>query len=235
MSPSWTTMSPTVNSVARDAQRLGADDGGDAPPAGDDCGVADEPPARGEDALAHAHPVDVLGGRLLADEDHLLASLGRVGGTIRREVRPTHRGTRRRGEPSRDHLHALRRELRVQHLVEVVVGDAQDCVGLRELDVAVLGHVDRHAEGGGTSALADAGLQHPELALLDRELGVAHVAVVRLELVEDREQLLVDRRGTWCRAPRGLRCCGCRRRRLHPARSRGSRRTACSHPSPHCE
>ncbi len=38
------------------------------------------------------------------------------------------------------------------------------------------------------------GLQHPELALLDRELGVAHVAVVALEAGEDVEQLAVDLR-----------------------------------------
>ncbi len=43
-------------------------------------------------------------------------------------------------------------------------------------------------------ALAHPGLQHPELALLDRELGVAHVPVVRLEPGEDLEQLGVDLR-----------------------------------------
>ena len=39
----------------------------------------------------------------------------------------------------------------------------------------------------------DAGLQHPELALLDRELRVEHVAVVTLEPDEDLEELVVDR------------------------------------------
>jgi hypothetical protein len=39
-------------------------------------------------------------------------------------------------------------------------------------------------------ALAHPGLQHPELALLDGELGVAHVAVVALEAGEDGQQLL---------------------------------------------
>ena len=50
-SPSCTTMSPTVNAVAVDAQRLGADDRRDAPTAGDDRGVADQAATRGEDAL----------------------------------------------------------------------------------------------------------------------------------------------------------------------------------------
>ena len=61
-----------------------------------------------------------------------------------------------------------------------------------------LRHVDGHAQRGGAGALADAGLQHPELALLDRELGVAHVAVVRLEPGEDVEQLARACSGKWC-------------------------------------
>ena len=53
-------------------------------------------------------------------------------------------------------------------------------------------HVDRHLQGGRAGALAHPGLEHPELALLDGELGVAHVRVVRLEPGEDLEQLGVD-------------------------------------------
>src|SRR5256885_15671156 len=64
----------------------------------------------------------------------------------------------------------------------------------RQLDAALLGHVHRHAQRRRARALSDAGLQHPELALLDGELGVAHIAVVLLELLEDAEQLLVDLR-----------------------------------------
>ena len=49
----------------------------------------------------------------------------------------------------------------------------------------------RNAAAGG--ALADPGLQHPELAALDGELDVAQVAVVVLELCHDRDQLVVGR------------------------------------------
>ena len=73
-------------------------------------------------------------------------------------------------------------------------GDAHHRLVPRQPDVPVLGHVDGHPERRSARALPDTGLQHPELALLDRELRVAHVAVVRLELLEDREQLFVDRR-----------------------------------------
>ena len=47
---------------------------------------------------------------------------------------------------------------------------------------------------GARGALAVARLQHPELAALDRELDVLHVAVVRLEPLADPQQLLVRRR-----------------------------------------
>ena len=57
-----------------------------------------------------------------------------------------------------------------------------------------LGHVDRHLQRGRPGALADTGLQHPELALVDRELGVAHVGVVLFESQEDLQQLGVDHR-----------------------------------------
>ena len=53
--------------------------------------------------------------------------------------------------------------------------------GLVHLDQALVDHVDRDAERRLGGALADARLQHPQLAALDGELDVAHVAVVALE------------------------------------------------------
>ena len=47
----------------------------------------------------------------------------------------------------------------------------------------------RNAASGG--ALAHPGLEHEQAALLDRELDVAHVAVVVLELLHHAEELLV--------------------------------------------
>ena len=90
-------------------------------------------------------------------------------------------------------------ELRVQHGVEVLGGDAAQRLLLGDLPAITalaraLRHVDGHLQGGGAGALADTGLQHPQLALLDGELGVAHVPVVALEAGEDLEQLVVDRR-----------------------------------------
>ena len=111
--------------VARDLHRVGADDRGDAPAAGDHGGVAHEAAACGEDALGHLHAVHVLGRGLVADEDHLLAALGRVDGVVGGEVHAADRGARRRGQALGDHLLVAALELRVQHLVEVVGLDAQ--------------------------------------------------------------------------------------------------------------
>ena len=96
--------SPAVNWLAADLHGVGADDGGDAPAAGDDGGVAHEAAAGGEDALGHLHAVHVLGRGLVADEDHLLAALGRVDGVVGGEVHPADRGARRRGQALGDHL-----------------------------------------------------------------------------------------------------------------------------------
>ncbi len=183
---------------AADLHRLGADDGGCSPTAGDDGGVADEAAAGGEDALRRHHAVDVLGARLVAHEDDLDAlGRGRRGG-VGVEVDGADGGAGRGGQTLGDQL-AGAGELRVQHLVEVVAGDALQRFVAADLPTvrAAAGarrHVDGHLQSGRARALADARLEHPELALLDGELGVAHVLVVALEAGEDREQLVVDPR-----------------------------------------
>ena len=122
----------------------------------------------------------------------LLAPLRRRGGVVGGEVDAPHRGPGARPEALGPHLVARAGELGVEDRVEVVLGDARDGLGLGDPEVARAHHVDGHLEGGGAGALAHPGLEHPELALLDGELGVAHVAVVRLEAGEDLEQLGVD-------------------------------------------
>ena len=84
------------------------------------------------------------------------------------------------------------RELGVQDLLEVLGGDPTQRLLPRELDRLLAHHVDRHLERCPPRALAHPGLEHPQLALLDGELGIAHVPVVGLEASEDREQLPVD-------------------------------------------
>ena len=80
----------------------------------------------------------------------------------------------------------------MQHLVQVFAGDAQEGFLTADLPAPLPRHVDRHAQRRPAGPLAHPGLQHPQLALLDGELGVAHVPVVGLELAEYAHQLLED-------------------------------------------
>ena len=150
--------------------------------------------------------------------------LGPLHGGVGVEDRLADRGTGRG-------VHALREEralgglveAREHQLGELLAGDAED--RLVHLDQALVDHVHGDAERRLGRALADAGLEHPELAALDGELDVAHVAVVALE---PRHDAASGRRATCGRSRpcrRGRRCCGCRRRRPRPGRSGGSRRT----------
>src|SRR5437868_5787744 len=62
----------------------------------------------------------------------------------------------------------------------------------RAIDEFLTRHVYRDAYRGRAGALAGAGLQHPELAALDRELTVLHVAVMLFQQLRDRIELLVN-------------------------------------------
>ena len=97
----------------------------------------------------------------------------------------------------------------MQQLVERGGIDALD--GLLPGDQALGGHVHCDLEGRFGGALAGAGLQHPELAVLDGELHVLHVAVVALQQVEVGLQLregaghdLLERRRFGMRLDAGL-------------------------------
>ena len=93
-------------------------------------------------------------------------------------------------EPFGQHLElGLGVELRVQELVELGRLHAQHRFAL--VDQPFVDHLDRHAQRGRGGALADARLEHEQATLLDRELDVAHVAVVVLEQLHHAEQLLV--------------------------------------------
>ena len=78
-------------------------------------------------------------------------------------------------------------ELRMQEKVDLVRLDPHH--RLLAADQALVDHVDGDAHLGLGGPLAVAGLQQPELALLDGELHVLHVAVVLLEAAGDRLEL----------------------------------------------
>ena len=142
-----------------------------------------------QDTLGGNHTLQVVGVGLPADQNDLMA-LGRTrNGIIAREHDLAHGGTGAGVKAACERLVLLGGvELRVQELVELRGVDAAH--GLLTSDEAFLDHLDSDAQSGGCGTLAHAGLEHPELALLDGELDVAHVAVVILERQEDTLKLL---------------------------------------------
>ena len=144
---------------------------------------------RGQDPGRLDQAVDVVRRRLPAHEDHVLARLAAFSGCIR--VEHDLAGGRARGGIqafARDVVARGRVEHRVQELVELAGIDARDRLLAR--DQPLLHHLDRGSERGRRCALRAPGLEEVELALLDRELDVLHVAVVLLEALDRLHQLV---------------------------------------------
>ncbi len=135
------------------------------------------------------HAVDVLGARLDAHQDDALA-LGRLRlGILGREYDFARRRPRRGRQALGQHLPlGPGVEGRMQKLVERGRIDAQHRLGM--IDQPFATHIDGDLQGRRRRALAVARLQHPQLLLLNRELDILHVAVMALEQLADREQLL---------------------------------------------
>ena len=74
-------------------------------------------------------------------------------------------------------------ELRQQQVVQAVGADALD--RRRLVDQPLLDHLDGDPDRRGPGPLAGAGLEHVQRAVLDGELDVLHLLVVRLELLAD--------------------------------------------------
>ena len=143
----------------------------------------------GQDALGGDHALQVIGVGLPADQNDLVALVGARDGVITREHDLAHGGTRAGVKAAGQGLVLLGGvELRVQELVELRGIDAAH--SLLAGDQALLDHFDSNAQGGSGGALAHAGLEHPELALLDGELDIAHITVMILERQEHALELL---------------------------------------------
>ena len=172
-----------------DVEVAGADDAGLAEAAGDDGGVRGHAAARGQDAGRGVHADDVLGRGLGAHQQHRSGGrhLGRLLGGQRD---PPGGGARAGGQAVGEQRAAGDRlllrlgvELRGQELRELRGLDAAE--RLAAVDQPLLHHLDGGAHGGRAGALARPRLQHEQLAVLDGELDVLHVAVVALQLLAD--------------------------------------------------
>ena len=188
------TVTPTSFLCSLTVMRLGAGHAGGAHAAADHRRVAGHAAARGEDALGHFHAVDVVRHGFFADQDdgRRLRPISTASSAVNTMVPTAAPGEA--GSPvaslASDFLRR-RIEHRVQQLIELLRIDAQD--GFLLGDQAFVHHLDGDANRRRTGALAVAGLQHVELAVLDGELEVLDVAVVLLEHGGDLAELVVDR------------------------------------------
>ena len=138
--------------------------------------------ADGQDALRRLHTGDILRGGLQTNQHDLLAGslpcLSRLGGehdlTASRAG-----GSTQTASDGRSRLQRLGVELRVQERIQVTGINHQDSLflGAHTLVHQVAGDLQRRL--GGT--LAVTGLQHIQLAVLDGELHILHIAVVVLQ------------------------------------------------------
>ena len=157
--------------------------------AGDNGGMARLATVAGKDTFGGDHALQVVGVGLPTNQNDLVTLGGTCDGVVTREHDLAHGGTRAGIKTAGQSLILLGGvELRVQELVELRGIDAAH--GLLAGDQALLDHFDSDAQGGGGGALAHAGLEHPELALLDGELDIAHIAIMILERQEHALELL---------------------------------------------
>ena len=162
--------------------------------AGHHGGVRGHAAADGQDALGDLHALDVLGRGLQADQDDLLAPLVPLLGLLGGEHHAAAGGTGGGGQALANDLGLLQGlgvKGGVQQGVELLGIDAAHSLLL--VDHTLVHQIHGHLQGGGGGALAVAGLQHIELAILDGELHVLHVLVVLLQAVGDGGELLVHR------------------------------------------
>ena len=179
-----------------DVEALDTADAGRTHAAGDNGGVARLAAVARQDALGGNHALQVVGVGLPADQDDLVALRRACDGVIAREHDLAHGGTGAGVKTGRKSLVLLGGvELRVQELVELSGVDAAH--GLLAGDQTLLDHLDGDAQGGSGSTLAHASLKHPEFALLDGELDIAHIAIVILERQEDALELLTCGLEAW--------------------------------------
>ena len=122
-----------------------------------------------------------------------MALLSPLGSVLGGEYHLTAGGARRGGQTRADDLGGLQSfgvEHRVQQAVQLFGFDAQN--GLFFGNHTLVHQIDGDLQGGGGGALAVAGLQHVELAVLNGELHILHVAVMVFEVMRDALELLVN-------------------------------------------
>ena len=148
--------------------------------------------ADGQDALSGLHALDVLRGGLETDENDLLAALLPLLGVLGREDDLAAGSAGGGGQRLADSGSRLERgsvELGMEQGVEVAGLDHGDRLLL--VDHTLVDEVAGDLESSLRGTLTAAALEHVELAVLDGELHILHVAVVILEQVADLDEVSV--------------------------------------------
>ena len=172
-----------------DGDRLGPAHAGAAHPARHHRRVAGLAAAAGQHAARRDHALEVVGVRLATHQHHRLAPRVPLHGGRGVEHRRADRRARGGGQALGQQLLLRRRiELREHQPGQLLAGDALH--RLVEGDQVLVDEVSGDPERRRGRPLADAGLQHPQLAALDGELDVAQVAVVGLQAAHHPKQLL---------------------------------------------
>ena len=167
-----------------DVERLGAADAGLAHAPGHHRGVDGLAAAAGQDALRGDHAGQVVGVGLPAYQDDLLALTRRAGGAPESKTTWPTAAPGEAGTPRASAVGDAGQVERGEHqLAQLRAGHPPQ--RLVEVDDALVDQLRGDDERGRGGALADPGLQHPQLAALDGELDVAQVAVVRLQCGHD--------------------------------------------------
>ena len=188
------------------------------------------PPRAVRMPLRRVHAVNVLGAGLDADEDHLLARAGPFLGGVGVEHRLAAGRAGRGGQALGDDVARRRRDRASGGATGRAPRDRRAAPPPPRVISPSLGHVDGDPQRRLGGALAGAGLQHPQLAALDGELDVLHVAIMALEQVEDARRARrtppassLPSTAPWrppsrARPGSDIAACGCRRRRPRPGR-----------------
>ncbi len=157
--------------------------------------VGGHPASRSQEPRRRIHPVDVVGTGLLPHEHHPVPCRLHVHGTIGRQRDLACRSP----GPGRQAFAEwigfrffFRIENRVQILRQLIGTDPLD--GFFFPDQPFLYHVDGDFHRRDARAFANPGLQHVELAFLDGELQVQHVAVMFFEFLVRVLQVFVSLR-----------------------------------------
>ena len=150
--------------------------------------------AHRQDALRHLHALNVLGARLQAHQNNLrhFAALHSLFGLIGSKHHLAAGSARAGGKALANHFRGLQGsgvKLRVQQAVQLLGLYAKHSFLLG--NHALVHKVHRNLQRGGSRALAVARLKHEQLAVLDGELHVLHIAVMVLQALSDLRELLV--------------------------------------------